>query len=416
MATGVALAYIGWTSSPTSQWVFAVIASVMVLSRAWLTPVIESLMIIQIKKDPDYGADDLETFGLVMEAFGTVFYCVLGGFMIMWNEEFPSVFYWLIAGTGAVMFLAGLAYPSSSDEIDQHFAAMTNRQRAGLKTKLFWEAVNLPEVRNLLIYIFIVSICAPNLEEFLIYYNESMKVTALFEGYAEVVLFMSGSLIFLIYNSYVMFKAEIHPSAFFATIMRCIVGLFFAYDVAGRYPAGKTLMIQAVATRSFVDAFLYYPAIIYYEKMVPHHIEGMMIGFILSMIKFNWDVVGRLFAVGLNLKFMVMGEPRDPTTGAIIHPEPGAHEAPPFENLYKMYLIQAGCVLFPLFFIGMLTYRNKVEEVQMALHHREHHSKENPHSDRISLAKALRALRETKSQRLTVHNDFPQFSSAVRQS
>jgi hypothetical protein len=299
------------------------------------------------------------------------------------------VFFWLIAATGAVTFLAGLGYPSESDEEDKHFAAMGTRQRASLKTKLFWEAVTLPEVRNLLIYIFIASICAPNLEEFLIYYNEMMMVSPLMEGYAEVVLFMTGALIFLIYNNYVMSKAEIHPSAIFATVMRACVALFFAYEVTGRYPAFKTLMIQAVATRSFVDAFLYFPAIIYYEKMVPHHIEGMMIGFIMSMIKLNWDVFARLFTVGLNLKFMVEGEKRSPIDGHIIHPEPGVVEPEPFGNLYKMYLIQAGCVLFPIFFIGMLTYRHKVEEVQMALHHREHHSKENPSEERISLAKAL---------------------------
>ena len=299
------------------------------------------------------------------------------------------MFFWLIAATGAVTFLAGLGYPSESDEVDKHFASMGTRQRASLKTKLFWEAVTLPEVRNLLIYIIIATICAPNLEEFLIYYNEMMMVSPLKEGYAEVVLFMTGALIFLIYNSYVMSKAEIHPSAIFATVMRACVALFFAYDVTGRYPAYKTLMIQAVATRSFVDAFLYFPAIIYYEKMVPHHIEGMMIGFIMSMIKLNWDVFARLFAVGLNLKFMVEGEKRSPIDGHIIHPEPGVVEPEPFGNLYKMYLIQAGCVLFPIFFIGMLTYRSKVEEVQMALHHREHHSKENPSEERISLAKAL---------------------------
>jgi len=39
--------------------------------------------------------------------------------------------------------------------------------------------------------------------------------------------------------------------------------------------------------------------------MVPHHIEGMMMGFALSIIKFNMDVVGRCFSVLLNLKFHV---------------------------------------------------------------------------------------------------------------
>jgi hypothetical protein len=63
--------------------------------------------------------------------------------------------------------------------------------------------VTLPEVRNLLIYFGIVSIMGPNLEEFLIYFNEAYCVTPLFEGYAEVVLFVTGALIFTLYNNYV---------------------------------------------------------------------------------------------------------------------------------------------------------------------------------------------------------------------
>jgi len=160
----------------------------------------------------------------------------------------------------------------------------------------------------LLIYFGIVALMSPNLEEFLIYFNEYMMVTPLFEGYAEVVLFIAGAIIFLVYNSYVMSKSEVHITAVVAILFRVISALFFAADVAEKYPAGKTLMIQAVAIRSFVDAFLYLPGMIMYTKMVPHNIEGMMIGFAWGLIKFNADVLGRLIAVGLNLKFMVMGE------------------------------------------------------------------------------------------------------------
>jgi hypothetical protein len=261
-----------------------------------------------MKNDPDYGADDLETFGMVMEALGTAFYCILGGYMIFWNEEMPSSFFWLIVATGAITFIAGIMYPQSSDEVDERFDKMGTCKRVGEKLDLFWQAVSLPEVRNLLFYFGLVALLSPNLEEFLIYFNEMMMVTPLFEGYAEVVLFVSGALIFTLYNAFVMSKSEVHITAVVAIMFRVISALFFAADVAEKYPAGKTLMIQAVAIRSFVDAFLYIPGMIMYTKMVPHNIEGMMIGFAWGLIKFNADVLGRLITVGLNLKFMVQGE------------------------------------------------------------------------------------------------------------
>jgi hypothetical protein len=48
---------------------------------------------------------------------------------------------------------------------------------------------------------------------------------------------------------------------------------------------------------------MYLPGLVFYSKMVPHHIEGMMMGFALGIIKFNADVVGRCFTAALNVHF-----------------------------------------------------------------------------------------------------------------
>lgn len=427
---------------------FAILVSICVMSRAWLTPVIESLMLIQMKRDPDYGADDLETFGMLCEAMGTVFYCILGGYIIAWNEETPNVFFWLICGTGAITFIAGCWYPQESDEIDERFDRMGTWDRTKEKFSLFWEAVTLPEVRNLLIFFGIVSLVGPNLEEFLIYYNEGMCVTPLFEGAAEVVLFVAGAAIFLMYNNYVMSKSEVGATAFVAILARVVSALYFAWETShmgytthGHNSAKQTLMIQAGVVRSFVDAFLYLPGMIMYTKMVPHHIEGMMIGFAWGLIKFNFDVLGRLITVGLNQKFMVMGEampePGEMRCGRVLiegneemieGPVVEAQEMAAlslmsptvfeesFGNLYKMYLIQAGMVAFPIFFIWMVARRYRVEEVQMAIHHKHHHSKNHPDSAQVSIAETLAVIRETKQIHATVNNDFPQFVQLLKEA
>lgn len=193
---------------------------------------------------------------------------------------------------------------------------MPTSKRFKEKVRLFAEAVSLPEIRNICLFVALTALISPNLEEFLIYYNESMGVTPLYEGYAMVVLFVTGALIFLVYSNSVASKSEVHTTQAFAIVFRVLSALFFAYDVAGKYSPGKTLMIQAFAIRSVVDAFLYLPCIILYSKMVPHHIEGMMIGFIWSLIKLNSDVLGRLITVGLNQQFQVQGEAADAPNAA----------------------------------------------------------------------------------------------------
>lgn len=90
---------------------------------------------------------------------------------------------------------------------------------------------------------------------------------------------------------------------------RVASALFFMLEVSGflkgRLTPYQSLIINCAFFRSLVEAFMYIPGLIYYSKMVPHHIEGMMMGFALSIIKFNVDVVGRCFTALLNLHFKV---------------------------------------------------------------------------------------------------------------
>ena len=95
------------------------------------------------------------------------------------NETKPEQFFYLIAATGIVLLFGGLIYPTESDDISPHYAAMSTWLRLKTKLQLFAEAIELPEIKRILFFFLIVSIVAPNLEEFLIYYNAGQLVNAL---------------------------------------------------------------------------------------------------------------------------------------------------------------------------------------------------------------------------------------------
>lgn len=52
-------------ATDTSVYAFIAVAMAVVCGKAWLTPVIEGLMINQMKRDPERGTEDLETFGVL---------------------------------------------------------------------------------------------------------------------------------------------------------------------------------------------------------------------------------------------------------------------------------------------------------------------------------------------------------------
>jgi len=75
-------------------------------------------------------------------------------------------------------------------------------------------------------------------------------------------------------------------------------------------------------------------------------------------------------------------------------------------GLGKMYVIQAGLVIIPIFFIWLVTKRARVEEVQVAIHNRDHAHHSNPKSKNLSLIDAVSIVRATNNLRQTVNNDF----------
>lgn len=160
----------------------------------------------------------------------------------------------------------------------------------------------------MLLFFFIVSLLTINLEEFLIYYNAGMMVTALQEAYANVAYFGAATLV-VFFMLFYWKKFEARPLQALGVLFRVTSALFFMLEVAGflngKLTPYQSLIINCAFFRSLVEAFMYIPGLIFYSKMVPHHIEGMMMGFALSIIKFNQDVVGRCFTAMLNLKFHV---------------------------------------------------------------------------------------------------------------
>jgi hypothetical protein len=109
------------SAEDTSVYAFIFIAMLVVSGKAWLTPVIEGLMVNQIKRDPERGAEDLETFGMMMQSLGSIIYCIGGGALFQvkgpggLEGPHPRNFFGLVAVVGAIILLAGIIYPNESE-------------------------------------------------------------------------------------------------------------------------------------------------------------------------------------------------------------------------------------------------------------------------------------------------------------
>lgn len=142
-------------------------------------------------------------------------------------------------------------------------------------------------------------------------------------------------------------------------------------------------------------AYLYMPGMIFLTKMVPHNIEASMLGIAISIIKFNSEVLGRIWTYLLNLGFKV--------------------KIVTIEDVWKMYIVQAILLLIPFFFYKLLIDRTQVELVQVLVQHSDRITRSNIRETvKLDLNKALDSLRTSNLQQKSAFNDLKMMASYER--
>ena len=76
-------------------------------------------------------------------------------------------------------------------------------------------------------------------------------------------------------------------------------------------------LINSLLFLPVVNAYLLMPAMMLFAKCVPHNIESLMMGFINSIIKFNTDILARLFGLLYFIKSGVTIEDFDTLSSVI---------------------------------------------------------------------------------------------------
>jgi len=117
--------------------------------------------------------------------------------------------------------IAALLYPKESEDHDAADLQENNAQSLGLKIQMIKQFLNVNEIRNTLIFFFVVSIVCPNLEEFFVYFNEyEHHQKPIFEGYAAVAVGGVASILVLVYNTVLAKRVDLRTIVLTASAFR----------------------------------------------------------------------------------------------------------------------------------------------------------------------------------------------------
>lgn len=130
----------------------------------------------------------------------------------------------------------------------------------------------MKEIKNTLIFFFIVSIVSPNLEEFFVFFNEyEHHLKPIFEGYASIAFGAMVMILTLLYNTVLAKSFDLRPLVLTASAFRVISAVVAVYQTKDAFSNARVwIMIQAFFIRSVVATYLYLPGMVFLTKMIPH--------------------------------------------------------------------------------------------------------------------------------------------------
>jgi hypothetical protein len=102
-------------------WFTTSLIFMVIFSRTWMGPVIEEMMIVEIKKDIVRGAEDVETYAQFWYAMG-VFIYGFGAALIFRYTHYKQDFFIISAFVGLSIFITSLLYNEDIEAKEDHHA------------------------------------------------------------------------------------------------------------------------------------------------------------------------------------------------------------------------------------------------------------------------------------------------------
>jgi Na+/melibiose symporter-like transporter len=104
--------------------------------------------------------------------------------------------------------------------------------------------LNVKEIRNTLIFFFIVSFVCPNLEEFFVYFNESEHhLKPIFEGYTSIALGGMAAILVLVYNTVLMKRFDLRTIVLTASAFRVLSSVVGVYQTKDAFANAKVWLM-----------------------------------------------------------------------------------------------------------------------------------------------------------------------------
>ena len=323
------------------------------MGGAFTEVVCQGLMVVECRKDPESGSEELQTFAWVMYGVGGTIGCYFGGlFTTMWVlGPGARLCYAIVACFCLTLGIGGFFINKELESNQKDMISMSAGARTKMVFKEIGQGLMIKELYTSLIFQMILSSIVPQFQTFLYYYyTEVTNFSNMTYAYLQLV----GN--FATIPGAIMFNLFLKEKEFrFMMIMACLINTFGALTTAmfcSNHTLGMTPFLFTMFTSTVTDVlymcFVNMPLSVLFAKLIPEKIESSLFAFSTGL---------------MNLSNLFIS----PNLGVAINAIWFHQDTTDLTKVWQLYIVQAVMSVIPIFFVWLLPKRADVTKVQTCL-------------------------------------------------
>lgn len=309
--------------------------------------VIDGVMVIMAKRDPEGGSEDLQSYSLIMMGIGGISGALMGGMIT--NKLDPHYVFYIVALFGCLISCFGMTMDDAIEGESSQIISMGFKQRFRTVLRKVWKGMQIHELNQSMLF-FVLRCFVPSFGNYLYFFNMSVV------GFSQMkyALVMMVGFLMLIIGSLIYttaFKQSSFRKLMIAGIVINFIGSCFTLLYVNQIYFGLNPLVFCLLTSTVTDslsqALMNLPMQVLFAKLIPEDIESSMFALLTGLMDFSQSYLS-------------------PQLGNMVNKLIGVSQDN-MEDLWKLCLIEVCFELIPLAFIKLIPTRAEVASLQQVL-------------------------------------------------
>lgn len=340
----------------------AMLLSITSMCIAFINVVVDAIVCVQARRDPEHGSQDLMSLAWIANGIGGVAGCLLGGYMTQYCH--PKYSFLIFSIMGLVLALCGLGL-SSESELDEHELEERRAGRQGreeqnegggltqLMSKLstnichVYQALLMKEIYMVLFFFLANGLLSPSFGQFSYFFMLNVAHISKFQFAMFGVISRACHILGTVFYKSYLKDTETRTIIFYSTAISVVSSfVHLAFAMRWNVQIGVSDIVFIIFTDVVFGclslALCVLPSLALFAKITPPGVEATIFAFLTGIWNFSDGVVS-------------------PMVGALVNKKLAHVTAADLNNYYKLMIVSFVSSFFGFFILPLIPLQTDID-------------------------------------------------------